>query len=165
MTDMKSSGTDVVPMRAEHIPAMAEMEKMCFSCPWSADMLREELDNPAAVYMVAEMDGVPAGYAGMTCVCGEGYIANVAVHPAYRRRGIASTLLAKLDGIARAGGFAFLTLEVRRSNAAAIRLYGRAGFRTQGVRPGYYERPREDALIMTKYYRPNENQTETEVRF
>ena len=160
-----SGGFAVVPMRAEHIPALAQMERLCFSCPWSESMIREELDNPSAIYFVAERDGIPAGYAGMTCVCGEGYIANVAVHPGCRRRGVASALLAKFDAIARTEGLAFLTLEVRRSNAGAIRLYERAGFAAQGVRPGYYERPREDALIMTKFYRRDENHMETEVRF
>lgn len=144
----------VVPMEAGHIPALAAIERLCFSAPWLPRMLEEELHNPAAVFRVALLDGVPAGYAGMTHVCGEGYIDNVAVHPDCRRRGVASALLGCLDRYARARGFSLLTLEVRVSNLPAIRVYERAGFARQGVRPGFYDRPREDAAIMTKFYGP-----------
>lgn len=146
----------IVPMEAGHIPALAEIERLCFSTPWLPRMLEEELHNPAAVFRVALAGGVPAGYAGMTHVCGEGYIDNVAVHPDYRRLGVASALLCGLDGYARTHGFSLLTLEVRVSNFPAVRVYERAGFARQGVRPGFYDRPREDAIIMTKYYRPAE---------
>lgn len=144
----------IVPMEAGHIPALAEIERLCFSTPWLPRMLEEELHNPAAVFRVALAGQTPVGYAGMTSVCGEGYLDNVAVHPACRRRGVASALLGCLDRYARAHGFSLLTLEVRVSNAAAIRVYERAGFARRGVRPGFYDRPREDAAIMTKFYGP-----------
>lgn len=147
-------GITVVPMEEAHIPALAEIERLCFSTPWQAWMLEEELENPAALFAVAVRESVPVGYAGMTHVCGEGYIDNVAVHPACRRQGTATALLRYLDRQARTRGFSLLTLEARVSNAGAIRLYEREGFVRQGVRPGFYERPREDALIMTKFYGP-----------
>ena len=142
----------VVPMRAAHIPALAEIERLCFSIPWKARMLEEELENPAAVFVVALQNGAPAGYAGMLAVCGEGDIQNVAVHPACRRRGVATALLGYLDRYARTHGFSRLTLEVRVPNAGAVRLYERAGFVRRGVRPGFYARPPEDALVMARLY-------------
>ncbi len=143
----------VVPMTYDHVPQAAELERLCFSDPWSERMLREHLDNQcaAAIAAVGE-DGTLLGYAGLLVVLDEGYITNVAVRPAYRRQGIASDLLGVFERFARGHQLAFLTLEVRASNAAAIALYEKMGYARAGVRKNYYEHPREDAVIMTREF-------------
>lgn len=144
----------IIPMELRHLEAMADIERQCFSLPWSHAMLRDELINPAAYYLVAEQDGQVCGYAGLQRVLDEGYITNVATAPAFRRQGVADALLSALRGYAREEGLSFLTLEVRMGNLAAIALYEKHGFIRAGLRPGYYHRPREDALLMTKKILP-----------
>ena len=143
----------VIPMTYDHVPQAAELERLCFSAPWSERMLREHLDNQcaAAIAAVGE-DGTLLGYAGLLVVLDEGYITNVAVRPAYRRQGIASDLLGVFERFARGHQLAFLTVEVRASNAAAIALYEKMGYARVGVRKNYYEHPREDAVIMTREF-------------
>ena len=142
----------IVPMDRSHLKALAQLERRCFSSPWSEAMLEEELYNPQASFLVAQgEDGQVLGYAGLQVVLDEGYIDNIAVHPDARRHGVASALL---DVYCRFGAanLAFLTLEVRVSNTAAIGLYEKYGFHQAGLRPGYYQNPREDALIMTREF-------------
>jgi len=139
----------IVPMTEEHLPALAEIERLCFSDPWSEEGLSAELGNPTARFYVALQSGVPVGYAGMHNVMGEGYITNVAVRPEYRRRGEGSRLLEHLLVQARKEKMQFITLEVRPSNHAAIALYRFFGFEQVGLRRGYYRRPTEDAVLMT----------------
>lgn len=136
-------------MTAEHIPQIAAIERSCFSHPWSEEMLRETLWNDAAVIVAAEgEDGTVWGYAGLQVVLDEGYIDNIAVAPAYRRQGVADELLSAFERFGREK-LAFLTLEVRQSNAPAIALYKKHGFRAAGRRKNYYDDPKEDAIIMT----------------
>jgi len=136
-------------MTEEHIPRIAELERACFSRPWSEDSLRGELWNEAAVIIVAEgEDGTVLGYAGLQTVLDEGYITNVAVDPQYRRQGVADELISAFLRFGQAK-LAFLTLEVRASNAPAIALYAKHGFAEVGRRRNYYEAPREDAILMT----------------
>lgn len=136
-------------MTAEHIPQIAALEKTCFSHPWSEELLRQALWNEAAAIVVAEgEDGTVLGYAGVSTVLDEGYIDNVAVDPRFRRQGVADELVAALARFGRAK-LAFLTLEVRASNAPAIALYAKHGFQQAGRRKHYYDDPREDAIIMT----------------
>lgn len=140
----------VVPMDRGHIPAIAALERACFSRPWSEGALEEELYNDTACFLVAEgEDGSVLGYAGLHVILDEGYIDNVAVDPAYRRQGVADALL---DVFCRFGAekLAFLTLEVRESNAPAIALYEKHGFYTVGRRKDYYDGPKEDALLLTR---------------
>ena len=116
-------------------------------------MLAEELDNALSALLVAlDDDGRVVGYAGVQVILDEGYITNVAVRPECRRQGVAGKLLQVFLDFAQANGLAFLTLEVRASNQAAIILYGRHGFRSVGRRRNYYEHPREDAIIMTREF-------------
>ena len=145
---------NIVPMTADHLDALEQLERTCFSRPWSRKMLAEELDNECAAFLVAEdaATGQVIGYAGLLVAADEGYITNVAVFPPYRRRGVAGKLLDVFLRFARANHLAFLTLEVRASNQAAILLYGSRGFRGMGRRKNYYEHPREDAIIMTKEF-------------
>lgn len=142
----------VVPMAAAHIEAIAALEEQCFSTPWSAAALAEELDNPRAVFRAAvAADGRVLGYAGMHHVGDEGYIDNVAVDPAARRQGVARALMAELERYGREHALYRLTLEVRASNAAAIALYAGAGYVCDGVRPAFYRKPTEDAAIYSLY--------------
>lgn len=144
----------IVPMAAEHLNDVAALELACFSRPWSRQMLAEELDNQCAAFLVAlepETEKV-IGYAGLLVAADEGYITNVAVDPSRRRQGVAAQLLQVFDNFARGNQLAFLTLEVRPSNTAAIALYQGFGFREVGRRRNYYDLPKEDALILTKYY-------------
>lgn len=139
----------IVPMAERHLAVLAEIEKACFHAPWSESMLREELGK--GIFLVAERDGQAVGYVGCQTVLDEGYITNVAVSPDARRQGIARALIAKLTGKARAAGLAFVTLEVRASNAPAIALYEGAGFGRVGVRKNFYTAPIEDAVLMTLF--------------
>ena len=141
----------IVPMTADHLDEVAELERVCFTTPWSRNMLAEELDNLLSAFLVALDDsGRVAGYAGMQVILDEGYIANIAVRPDCRKQGVASRLLQVFLDFAQGNRLAFLTLEVRASNYDAIALYGSRGFRSVGRRKNYYEHPREDAIIMTK---------------
>ena len=144
----------IVPMAAEHLDRREQLERMCFTRPWSKKMMAEELDNQCAAFLVAvEPETEKAvGYAGLLVVADEGYITNVAVDPSCRRQGVAAQLLQVFDNFAKGNHLAFLTLEVRPSNAAAIALYEGFGFREVGRRRNYYDLPKEDALILTKYY-------------
>ena len=140
----------IVPMTADHLDEVAELERICFSVPWSRNMLAEELDNLLSAFLVALDDsGKVVGYAGVQVILDEGYITNVAVRPECRRQGIAAKLLQVFLDFARANQLSFLTLEVRASNYDAIALYGSRGFRSVGRRKNYYEHPKEDAIIMT----------------
>ena len=140
----------IVPMDASHLDGAAAVEQACFSRPWSREMLAEELYNDCAAYLAAEdAEGCVVGYAGLQVVLDEGYIDNIAVGEAFRGRGVGSSLLRELIAYAREKEMSFLTLEVRASNLGAQRLYRKHGFREAGLRPGFYSRPAEDAVIMT----------------
>ena len=143
----------IVPMNADHLDEVAELERICFSVPWSRNMLAEELDNLLSAFLVALDDNDKVvGYAGVQVILDEGYITNVAVRPECRRQGIAAKLLQVFLDFAKANKLAFLTLEVRASNYDAIALYGSRGFRSVGRRKNYYEHSKEDALIMTREF-------------
>ena len=142
-------GFYIQPMDENSVAQVAALEQVCFARPWSLAALESELCNPIAVYFAAMRGEEVAGYAGMHNILGEGHITNLAVSPALRRRGIARALLDTLVACAREHGLCLLTLEVRASNTAAIALYGGLGFAPAGLRKGYYDSPREDAVIMT----------------
>ena len=150
----------IVPMNADHLEEIERLERICFSRPWSRRMLAEELENQCAAFLVAEdgQTGTVLGYAGLLVVADEGYITNVAVFPEYRRRGVAARILEIYLNFAQANRLAFLTLEVRPSNEAAIALYQRYGFEEVGRRKNYYDLPKEDALILTRYFDKEENE-------
>ena len=146
-------GIAIDPMHPDHLDSLADLESLAFSTPWSYDALAEELQNPLAVFLVAEdVDAESAvGYLGMHHILDEGFIANLAVHPAYRRQGIARSLLREAQEYAEAHDLARLTLEVRASNVPAIALYEGMGFTRDGIRPGFYDSPKEDAAIYSYY--------------
>ena len=133
--------------RPELVPAIAAMERECFPGEaWPEDLIARLLSR----FTLAEEDGNLLGYLVLSSVLDEGSVDNVAVAPAYRRRGVADALLDDAEARARVLGLASVTLEVRAGNLPAIRLYEKHGFREVGRRPNYYERPREDAILMTK---------------
>ena len=140
----------IVTMREDHVSAIAELEALCFSDPWSEKSIAYELHNPLSLWLVAEMDGRVAGYIGSQTVPPESDVMNVAVHPDFRRQGIAEDLVNGLWAQLVQAGNTSLTLEVRASNAPAIALYEKLGFVQVGRRPNYYRNPREDALILRK---------------
>ena len=142
----------IVPMDRSHIGSIMELEQSCFSTPWREAMFTDALFDPQSCFLVAESEeGGVLGYAGLQVVLDEGYINNIAVERNARRHGVGDALL---DIFCRFGAehLAFLTLEVRESNAPAIALYEKHGFEQVGRRKHYYDRPREDALIMTKFF-------------
>ena len=127
------------------------MERLCFTLPWPRGAFEGELtQNAMARYLVAEIDGHVAGYAGIWLIFDEGHITNIAVHPDFQRRGVASALLQRILSNAKACRIESCTLEVRRSNLAAQKLYEKYGFLPEGVRKGYYTDNKEDALLYWK---------------
>lgn len=151
---MEKKKVEIVPMRREHLEDLERLERICFSRPWSKKMLAEELENQCAAFLVAQepVSGAVLGYAGLLVVADEGYITNVAVFPDYRRQGIAAQLIDVFCRFAQGNRLAFLTLEVRPGNKAAIELYRSFGFEEVGRRRNYYDLPKEDALILTRYF-------------
>ena len=141
----------ILDAAARHLPQVERLEQVCFSVPWTEAQLRAQLPDDRHVFLVAERGGEVLGYVGLMDVLDEGYISNVAVSPDCRRQGIGAALIAEL--IRRAGQLelAFLTLEARASNAPAIRLYEKMGFQQVGRRKNYYQRPEEDAILMTLF--------------
>lgn len=137
-------------MKMEDVPAVCQLEEESFSMPWSADSFRQMIEKEDTAYFVAEEDGKILGGCGLLLIAGEGNITNVAVLPEARRRGVATGLLTYLLSEGDRAGLTAYTLEVRVSNEAAIGLYGKLGFVSEGIRPNFYEKPREDAMIMWK---------------
>ena len=143
----------IVDVGPSQIPQIESLEKQCFSMPWTAEMLESQLKDAQHEFIAAvDENGAVLGYVGMMYVLDEGYISNVAVSPAYRRQGIADALIDRLDAICREHALSFVSLEVRAGNVPAVALYEKHGFARAGLRKNYYERPREDALIMTKFF-------------
>lgn len=137
-------------MTDAHVSQVAQLERICFSDPWSENSVASELKNPLSLWLVA-MDGeTVAGYIGSQSVEGEADMMNVAVHPDYRRQGIARLLVTELVAALAKKGVSSLALEVRTSNVPAISLYEQLGFIQVGRRPNYYRNPKEDAYILRK---------------
>ncbi len=141
---------EIQVMNESHVAQVAELEKICFSAPWSESSVRSELTNPLSSWLVAVEDGKVLGYVGSQSVMGEADMMNVAVSPDSRRRGIARKLVEALAQDLAAKQVHSLTLEVRASNEPAKALYEQLSFAQVGRRPNYYRNPREDALILRK---------------
>lgn len=137
-------------MQIQHVPQVVALEKQCFSDPWSEKSIASELVNDLAFWLVALEGETVAGYVGSQTVMGESDMMNIAVHPDFRRQGIAEALVETLITELREQGSRCLTLEVRSSNDPAKQLYQKLGFIQIGKRPNYYFNPREDALILRK---------------
>lgn len=140
-------------LKYEHLEKIVELERLCFSLPWTYAQLEHQIVEENSIYLVAENEkGDILGYVGMMFVLDEGYISNVAVSPDCRRQGVADALLYALESRSREKSLSFMTLEVRESNFPAISLYSKHGFKTVGTRPNYYQQPTENALLMTKFF-------------
>lgn len=132
------------------IAEIAEIERQCFATPWTDDQIRNSDDS--TVFFLAKAEGKTVGYGGMYTVLDEGYITNIGVLPAWRRKGIGAKIVKQLIDFSIEKHLAFLSLEVRVSNTAAITLYEKFGFKRVGLRKNFYHAPKEDALIMTRYF-------------
>ena len=140
----------ITNMSLQRVAQVAELEKLCFSDPWSEKSIVSELENELSLWLVAVDGDAVAGYVGSQTVLGETDMMNVAVAAAYRRRGIAEQLILALVEELKAAGSHCLMLEVRHSNAPARALYEKLGFSEVGRRKNYYRNPKEDALILRK---------------
>ncbi len=142
----------VIDLTEQQLPQLCSMEQECFSIPWTEAQLRSQLKDSTHEFLGAvDGDGRMLGYVGMSYVLDEGYISNVAVGESFRRCGVGSSLLGELLVRAKSMGLAFVTLEVRENNLPALGLYGALGFVPVGRRRGYYEAPKEDAILMTYF--------------
>lgn len=137
-------------MKPEDVPAIAELEKQCFSAPWSENMIISSLESRLSCWLVAEIEGAIAGYTGSEAVLDSADMMNIAVAPEFRRQGVGVALVNGLISRLQSKSVAFLMLEVRVSNKPAIAMYEKLGFLQVGLRPRYYCNPREDALILRK---------------
>lgn len=141
---------EYVLMDASCVQQVADLEKQCFSDPWSLNAVRSELSNPLSLWIVALCNGDVVGYVGSQTVLDEADMMNLAVSENFRRRGIGAELICELIKHLKNRGARCLTLEVRASNDPALALYNKMGFKQVGRRPGYYRNPREDACILRK---------------
>ena len=142
---------EIISMNADHVAQVAALEKVCFgAAAWSERSVASELNNELALWLVALDGETVAGYVGSQTVIDESDMMNVAVHPDYRRKGIAEALVNALADALMEKGSRCLTLEVRASNEPARKLYEKLGFVSVGLRKNYYRNPKEDALILRK---------------
>lgn len=143
--------SELIVRRAEakDVDRIAELEIECFTTPWTRESVYQDVvENPRALYVVAEIEGLVIGYAGIWSIVDEGHITNVAVDPKFRKLHVGSAIISVLLDVTQKAGVERHTLEVRRSNEAAIKLYEKFGFEVAGERKGYYQDEGEDALIM-----------------
>lgn len=142
------------PIAAADVPAVAQMEQICFGDPWSEKSFYEIIEV-GAQFFIAESheDGavIPCGFAGIITAADESQLLNIAVLPDFRGRGIAKSLMAAITDASRAAGAAMILLEVRVTNDPARALYEKEGFTFCGIRKNYYQNPKCDAAVMVKY--------------
>jgi [ribosomal protein S18]-alanine N-acetyltransferase len=135
-------------MKEEDIDDILDISSLSFSISWSKDSYTQELSNPIARYLVCKIDNKVVGFVGTWIVLDEAHITNIAVHPNYRKQGIGSKLLSEFLEYCKNQGCVAFTLEVRSGNKAAKALYENHNFKQEGIRKGYYEDNKEDAIIM-----------------
>ena len=133
------------------LDAIVELEKACFSAPWSKNSFEFELSSPDSAFITAKEGDTLAGFAVLHRFIDEGELFNIAVSEDFRREGVADAMLAELFRRAGVWGIKRVMLEVRKSNAPARALYMKNGFEVMGMRPGYYDFPKEDAILMERY--------------
>ena len=132
----------------KQVEQLDEIEQLCFHGSWTREMLLEEINNPLSVFSLAERDGRVAAFVLGRVVADEGELYQIAVHPDFRRGGIAAELLERFHSLLRERGAACCFLEVRSRNSAAIALYEKFGYERISVRKGYYGD--DDAVIYRK---------------
>lgn len=138
-------------MTVDDISQVAEIERQIFSIPWSEKAFRDSMESDNTIYIVAKENNNVAGYAGMYLSFEEGNITNVAVNPLSRRKGIGEKIVRDILNRAYEKGVRDVFLEVRETNSVAIALYEKIGFKEEGIRKNFYDKPRENALIMWKH--------------
>lgn len=138
-------------MTVDDISQVAEIERKIFSIPWSEKAFRDSMESDNTIYIVAKENNNVAGYAGMYLSFEEGNITNVAVNPLSRRKGIGEKIVRDILNRAYEKGVRDVFLEVRETNSVAIALYEKIGFKEEGIRKNFYDKPRENALIMWKH--------------
>ena len=141
---------EIREMKAQDVPQIAELERICFNDPWSAQSIATELDNSLSCWLVATDGEKVVGYVGSQTVLDGSDMMNIAVAPDFRRKGLAEALVNALIDCLRQRKSRCLILEVRVSNTPAITLYEKLGFVEIGRRKNYYRNPKEDALILRK---------------
>ena len=142
-------------MTFDNLDEVYEIDKESFPVPWSKESFEEELKNILSTYLVAKIDDKVVGYIGSWMVIDECHITNIAVHPDYRRQGIANKLVEELLKYCNEHGISYILLEVRINNLSAQNLYKKFGFTSDGIRKGYYKNPDgtyDDAILMTKEF-------------
>jgi len=137
-------------MTMEDIPKVAKLERDTFQDPWSENVYRKTLELDETCYLVAEENGDIIGVAGVRNILGDGEITNVMVRKDLRGNGLGRKIMLQLLEEGKKLGVIDFTLEVRKSNAPALALYEGLGFISEGIRPGFYDHPKEDAVIMWK---------------
>ena len=143
--------TVILQVGKEQISALAELERECFSHPWSEKSIADSMDN-GTLFFAAKLGEKIVGYVGISAILDEGYITNIAVTETHRQKGIGTALLERVFRLAKDKKLSFVSLKVRQSNQNAIRLYSALGFGQEGLRKGFYTDPTEDALIFTKRF-------------
>ena len=135
-------------MTLEDIPAVVEIEKQCFSLPWSEKSFEDSITREDTIFLVCETEDAIAGYMGLYLSFDEASVTNVAVSPNLRKQGCGEALVTKAKEAAKEAGAECVFLEVRQSNEPALSLYKKKGFEEIGIRKKFYEHPVEDAIIM-----------------
>ena len=152
---------EIVRLQKEHCEILAELEKLCFSRPWSQKAIEDEVNNPNAFFVTAVDEEKILGYGGMHCTHQECYIDNIAVFGHQRKKGVGTAIVKALVQEAQRRGAEYISLEVRPSNQGARALYEahgfqqvdtKLGFMEEGRRRNFYSDPTEDALILTRRF-------------
>ena len=140
---------EIGPLRPEDAEEAAALSRRCFSQPWSAESFRADAAHPRSIGLSARLDGRLIGFVAASYVLDEGSVSLIGVEPGSRRKGVAQALMERLLAMAWKKGLSFVTLEVRVSNFPAAGLYRKLGFQEAGLRKGFYEKPKEDGLLLT----------------
>lgn len=152
---MKMPKIVIDKMTQDDLEAVYKIDDISFPIPWQHSSFEDELKNILATYLVAKIDNIVVGYIGMWFIIDECHVMNVAVHPEYRRLGVAKHLINKMFNLCNTHGIAYILLEVRASNIPAQTLYKSFGFTEESIRKNYYKNPDgtyEDAILMTKEF-------------
>ncbi|MGN1051616.1 MAG: ribosomal protein S18-alanine N-acetyltransferase [Acutalibacteraceae bacterium] len=143
---------DIKRATIDNVSDISNIEINCFSTPWSKENIYNELNRKGTVAFLAWEKDVATGYVLMNIIANEGYMCNIAVLYKYRNKGVGKALLESIIDVAVNENLAFVTLEVRKSNKIAIKMYEKAGFIFVGERKDYYHNPKESAVLMTKFF-------------
>ena len=140
------------PMTENDLNEVTAIEQECFSVPWSYNSFLDACTTPENIYLVCDIGGKIAGYCGLWTVLGEGNITNMAVAKEFRKKGVGAALMQEMERLGREKNVDIFFLEVRESNEPAQRLYEKMGYNNIGIRKRFYERPVENAIVMSKMY-------------